>query len=96
MKDAIVPSDCAGRAKEPVLSALPGFLLAAASVTAALGLTLLIRRATDNPTLFVFYAAIFISFSFAGRGPALLALAFSCLALQAVLAGASAPITRDT
>ena len=65
--------------------------LAALSVGAAIGATLIIRYVTGNPTFFAFYAAIFVSIWFGGRGPGLLALLLSSGALFASFRVASDP-----
>jgi PAS domain S-box-containing protein len=63
-------------------SRLLAFGLAVAAVAAAVPLTLVIRHTSGNPTFFLFYAAIFVSVWFAGRGPGVLATALCALALH--------------
>src|SRR6516165_6184488 len=58
------------------------YCLAIAAVAAAVALTLLIRHVTGNPTFFLFYAAIFVSVWFAGRGPGVVATALCAIALH--------------
>jgi PAS domain S-box-containing protein len=75
-------------AKEAVL--ITGrYGLAAILIGAALGATLTIRYATGNPTFFAFYAAIFVSIWFAGRGPGLMALLLSSAMLLALFRSTS-------
>src|SRR3954452_5840458 len=72
-------------------------LLAAVAVAVALGLTLLVRQITENPTFFAFYLAIFASVWFGGRVPGLVALALSSFILYGMSIGAKelAPATRE-
>jgi len=58
------------------------YCLAIAAVAAAVALTLLIRHVTGNPTFFLFYAAIFVSVWFAGRGPGVVATVLCAIALH--------------
>ena len=65
-------------------SMLASYGLAVAAVATALALTFFIRQASGNPTFFLFYAAIFVSVWFGGRGSGWLATALAILALHSL------------
>jgi PAS domain-containing protein len=76
----------------PAAVAWGRYALAAVAVAVALGATFIVRSTTDNPTFLAFYAAIFVSFWFSGRGPGLMSLALSALTFHTFLRGVSDPI----
>src|SRR6516165_393483 len=65
-------------------SMLASYGSAVAAVATALALTFFIRQASGNPTFFLFYAAIFVSVWFGGRGSGWLATALAILALHSL------------
>ena len=78
-------SNAPARVPRSAAAVLGLYALAVAAVALALGATLVIRSTTDSPTFFAFYAAIFATIWFAGRGPGLLTLGLSSVALYALL-----------
>jgi PAS domain S-box-containing protein len=67
------------------LSGLPGYGVAILATISALILTFGLRYATDSPTFFLFYAAIFVSVWFCGRGPGWFAAGLAAAATIALL-----------
>lgn len=92
MPNAVPPDAGAVRMLRPAAVAWGRYALAAVAVAVALGATFIVRSTTDNPTFLAFYAAIFVSFWFAGRGPGLMSLALSALTFHTFLRGVSDPI----
>ena len=66
------------------LLGLPGYGVAILATTLALGLTYGLRYTTGSPTFFLFYAAIFVSVWFCGRGPGWVAAGLAALALLSI------------
>jgi PAS domain S-box-containing protein len=98
MANAVPPNAHAtGTQQGSAALAVGRYALAATAVAAALGSTLIIRYATTDPTFFAFYAAIFASIWFGGRGPGLMSLGLSLVALYAFVHDVSDPIllTRE-
>jgi PAS domain S-box-containing protein len=63
-----------------ILSTLYGYGVAMVAAAVAVGLTLGLRYTTNSPTFFLFYAAIFVSIWFYGRGPGWLTTVLACVA----------------
>jgi PAS domain S-box-containing protein len=97
MPNAVPPDAYPLRTLRSAAVALRRYALAAAAVMIALAATLIVRSTTDNPTFLAFYAAIFVSFWFIGRGPGLMSLALSALTFDTFLRDVSDPMlsTRE-
>jgi PAS domain S-box-containing protein len=92
MPNAIPPDPRAVGPFKTAVVALGRYFLAALTVGAALGLTLIVRYTTESPTFFAFYAATFVSIWFFGRAPGLVSLIVSAVTLHLFFHDVSDPV----